>query len=643
MASKRLNLGILAHVDAGKTTLTERLLHAAGVIDAVGSVDRGTTQTDTLALERRRGITIRSAVVSFAIGDTTVNLIDTPGHPDFIAEVERVLHVLDGVVLVLSAVEGVQPQTRVLMRALQRLRLPTLLFVNKVDRAGADSERVLAAVRERLTPAAAWAADDAALTELLADRDDELLAAWLDGDVPPGRLREALVAQTRQARFHPAFAGSALTGAGVPELMAGIAELLPAAERDGDGPLAAAVFKIERGESGEKVAYARLFSGTLHVRDRLLVGGVEEKVTALHVFERGGAEQRDSVAAGGIAKLRGLAGVQVGDRLGDGAAPAPAHAFAPPTHEAVVVPRDPADAARLRAALVQLAEQDPLIDLRQDDERRELSLSLYGEVQKEVVEATLALDYGLEVEFRETSTICVERPLAAGDAVEILNAEGNPFSATVGLRVEPGAEGSGVEFRLAVPNVSIPLYVYRSRETFELEMTRYVRDALQEGLRGWRVTDCVVTMTECEYSSADGPPSKRGRLSMPPDYQRLTPIVLMDALARCGTEVCEPVLRAALEVPAGSLGSVMRALGKLAASVEAPALSGPVATLEALLPATHAQQLQRQLSGLTGGEGVVETSFAGYRPVAGEAPERRRTRPDPRNRAEYLMHLARRV
>src|SRR6184192_3863176 len=145
-----LNLGILAHVDAGKTTLTERLLYAAGVIDEIGSVDDGNTQTDSLALERQRGITIKSAVVSFEIDDVTVNLIDTPGHPDFIAEVERVLGVLDGAVLVISAVEGVQPQTRLLMRALRRLQVPTLIFVNKVDRRGARYGSVLDAIRERL-------------------------------------------------------------------------------------------------------------------------------------------------------------------------------------------------------------------------------------------------------------------------------------------------------------------------------------------------------------------------------------------------------------------------------------------------------------------------------------------------------------
>src|SRR5438045_6157150 len=152
MPQRTLNLGILAHVDAGKTTLTERLLYEAGAIDAIGSVDAGTTQTDSLALERQRGITIKSAVASFALHDVHVNLIDTPGHPDFIAEVERVLNVLDGAVLVLSAVEGVQPQTRLLMRALRRLRVPTLLFVNKIDRRGADSRRVVAEIAEKLTP-----------------------------------------------------------------------------------------------------------------------------------------------------------------------------------------------------------------------------------------------------------------------------------------------------------------------------------------------------------------------------------------------------------------------------------------------------------------------------------------------------------
>ncbi|MFY9926443.1 MAG: GTP-binding protein, partial [Streptosporangiaceae bacterium] len=221
-----LNLGIVAHVDAGKTSLTERLLFAAGVIDDIGRVDDGNTQTDTMALERQRGITIKSAVVSFAAGGRTVNLIDTPGHPDFIAEVERTLAVLDGAVLVISAVEGVQAQTRVLMRALRRLGLPTLIFVNKIDRAGARDEQVVAEIREKLTPEivsmgsvrslgtrravfSPYSAGDAPfatrLADVLADHDDGFLAAYLDDETAAsyGQLRSGLAAAARRGCVHP--------------------------------------------------------------------------------------------------------------------------------------------------------------------------------------------------------------------------------------------------------------------------------------------------------------------------------------------------------------------------------------------------------------------------------------------------------
>jgi len=290
---RTLNLGILAHVDAGKTTLTERLLYAAGVIDEIGSVDKGTTQTDSLALEQQRGITIKAAVVSFEIADTTVNLIDTPGHPDFIAEVERALGVLDGAVLVISAVEGVQPQTRILMRALARLRIPTLVFVNKIDRVGADVARVVGEIDRKLTPAvvavtsatgegtrAAVVAERAdasftsALVELLADHDDTLLSAYLDDGrgMSPHRLAEALAAQTRQALVHPVLCGSAITGAGVDLLLAAIPKLLPAAAGAPDDEVGGSVFKIERGRAGDRIAYIRMFSGSLRTRDTVRFG-----------------------------------------------------------------------------------------------------------------------------------------------------------------------------------------------------------------------------------------------------------------------------------------------------------------------------------------------------------------------------------
>ena len=648
MARKTLNLGILAHVDAGKTTLTERLLFAADVIDEIGSVDKGTTQTDTLALERQRGITIKSAVVSFEIDDVTVNLIDTPGHPDFIAEVERVLSVLDGTVLVISAVEGVQPQTRVLMRALQRLRVPTVIFVNKIDRAGADDERVLRAISERLTSAIVplgsardlgtraadfvpWGAEDAGfvdgLASLLTERDDELLSALVDDErsVTYSGLRKHLVVQTGRALVHPVFFGSALTGAGVDSLMTGIAELLPAAEGDSEGPVSGAVFKIERGSAGERHAYVRMFSGTVRTRDRLRFGpDAEGKVTAISVFARGSADQRMTIAAGEIGKLSGLGEIQIGDRIGESGAVAAQHQFAPPTLESAVVPSDPDEKEALRVALAQLAEQDPLIDVRQDDSRGEISVSLYGEVQKEVIQATLAADFGLEVSFRETTTICVERPVARGEAVEILHVESNPFPATVGLRVDPAPINSGIDFQLQVDARTVPLYAYKNIERFAESMGRYVRSALQEGLFGWQVTDCTVTMTRCTYQSPDGPPTTRGSLSTPADFRKLTPLVLVQALEQAGIVVCEPVLRVRLETPISTIGAVLGALARLGAAAKTPGLSGELATIETVLPAARVQDFQRQLPALTAGEGVLESEFAGYEPVSGPPPTRRR-------------------
>ena len=661
-----LNLGILAHVDAGKTTLTERLLYAAGVIDEVGSVDDGSTQTDFLALERERGITIKSAVVSFVVDGVAVNLIDTPGHPDFIAEVERVLNVLDGAVLVVSAVEGVQPQTRLLMRALDRLCIPTLVFVNKIDRAGAGYDGVLAAISERLTPAIVpmgrvenlgtraarftpWAAHTMGfrkrLAEVLAEQDDAILSAYVEDDgIPYRRLRQALATQTGQALVHPVFFGSAITGAGADSLLAGVAELLPTTGGDPDGPVSGTVFKVERGPAGNKIAFVSMLSGTVRTRDRLEFGrDPGAKVTAISVFDAGTVVPRPSVSAGEIAKLWGLDEIQIGDTIGSSPAPAEQHHFAPPTLETVVVPVNADDKGALRIALAQLAEQDPLIDVRQDDVRQELSVSLYGEVQKEVVQATLATDFGLEVTFRDTTTICVERPISSGEAIEILRAESNPFLATIGLRIDPAPIGSGIEFRLQVDGRTLPLFVYKTAESFTEHMGEYVRRTLSEGLFGWQVTDCLVTMIECAYSIPDGPPSRRGPPSTAADFRKLAPIVVMRALEAAGTIVCEPALRVRLEIPTETLGAVLPELARLGAAVETSSLQGRLSAIEMVLPASRADELQRRLPGLTGGEGVLESDFAGYQPVSGDQPARLRTSANPLNLGEYMMHLGRRV
>jgi ribosomal protection tetracycline resistance protein len=677
---RTLNLGILAHVDAGKTSLTERLLYRAGVITDIGSVDAGSTQTDTLALERQRGITIKTAVASFPLGGVTVNLIDTPGHPDFIAEVERSLRVLDGAVLVVSAVEGVQPQTRVLMRALRRLRLPVLIFVNKIDRSGADPERVLDDIAAKLNPAVigmgqvtgagtrlarfvpAGAGDTGflgRLASLVADHDDAFLADYLADERAASypRLRRGLAACSRQGLASPVFFGSAVTGAGTDDLAGAIPELLPVASGDPAGPVAGTVFKVERGAAGEKIAYVRMFGGTVRARDRVRFtrsgpgadgtgASRPAKITGVALAGQAAPDQQLSVAAGQIGKLWGLDGARIGDVLGPvnghgASAPAPSagHQFPPPTLETVVVPRDPAGKSALRFALAQLAEQDPLINVRQDGRRQDIVVSLYGEVQKEVIQATLATDFGVEASFQPTTTICIERPVGTGEAAEFIDTPPNPFLATVGLRVEPAAAGSGLAFRLGIELGALPL-------TFLKAIEETVRLALGQGLRGWQVTDLTVTLTQSGYwprqSHAHGT-FDASMSSTAGDFRHLTPLVLMAALAQAGTQVHEPVSRFRLEVPPGTLGPVLPVLGGLRATWQPPVMQGDSCVLDGEIPAGHVHGLERDLPGLTRGEGVLESEFSHYQPSPGPGPSRPRPDGNPLHREEYLLHVRRGV
>jgi ribosomal protection tetracycline resistance protein len=427
----------------------------------------------------------------------------------------------------------------------------------------------------------------------------------------------------------------------VDSLIAGVSELLPAAGGDADGPVSGTVFKVERGPAGEKIAYVRMFSGTVRTRDRLLFRRkAEGKVTAISVFDRGSAVRRSSVAAGQIGKLWGLGDIQIGDEIGiPRTTPPEGHHFAPPTLETVVIPCCPADKGALHVALTQLAEQDPLINLRQDEIRQEISVSLYGEVQKEVIQATLANEFGVDVSFRETTTICVERPVGAGAAVETIGKEPNPFLATVGLRIEPAPTNSGVEFRLGVELGSLPLAFLKAVE-------ETVKETLHQGIHGWQVTDCTVTMTHSGYwarQSHSGGVFDKSMSSTAGDFRNLTPLVLMSALMQAGTRVYEPMHRFRLDIPADTFGSVQPAVVRLRAVPQTAAMRGSSYLLEGEIPAAQVHELERVLPSLTRGEGVLESAFDHYQQVRGAVPTRPRSDHNPLDREEYLLHVVRRV
>jgi ribosomal protection tetracycline resistance protein len=499
-----------------------------------------------------------------------------------------------------------------------------------------------------------FTADDsahrAALTETLAEQDDAILRAYVgdEASLSYQRLREQLAIQTRRGVAHPVFFGSAGHGTGVEVLLAEIGELLADQGGDTDAPVSGRVFKIERTASGERVAYARLFAGTLRPRQRIRVGGGDEaKATSIRVFAPLGAPRRDTVTAGEMATIRGLGAVRVGDALGD---PPPGQdavaRFPRPTMEAVVIPRVPDKSGSLRAALGQLAEQDPLIDVRQDDHRGEISVSLYGEVQKEVIGATLEREYGIAADFRETTVVCIERPARVGEAEEILRARTktnitgrssplstNPFPATLALRIEPAPFDSGVEFRAEVDHRLVPLYIYKTPEAFSTQMETYVDEALAEGLAGWQVTDCRVTVTDCGYGA---PGTSAG------DFRRLTQLVLAEALERAGTWICEPMANLALEMPSSAAQGVLAALGRLGGRVTGQFSAKGVTQASAVLPVERVRALQHQLPGLSMGEGILETRPGGYQPIGSDPPRRDRSTPSPLDRDAWLASLAKR-
>ena len=630
-----LNLGIVAHVDAGKTSLTERLLYEAGVLTQIGRVDDGSTQTDSMELERQRGITIQSAVVAFALGGSTVNLIDTPGHADFLAEVERALHVLDGAVLVVSAVEGVQAQTRVLMRTLRRLKVPTIVFVNKVDRAGAREAGLLEDMAEHLAPTivpmttvhgigTAEARTERVdlsepevlerTAEVLSEGSEEFMAAYLE-DHSRLDVDSELAAQTGRGQAHPVYFGSAVTGAGAAELAEGISRFLRPPTRSAEGGPRGTVFKVERTGAGSRVAYIRMSGGTLTARQRLEVhrrgptGPVAVDagtVTAVEVFDSGTATVAGAAPPGSIAKASGLTDVRIGDAVGSAAELPDQGLFTPPTLETVVRPVDQRDKIALGKALTSLAERDPLVDPHLDEVSGQTAVRLYGEVQKEVVASLLDREFGIAVRFEKTRAIHIERPDRAAEALhEMGRWAPTSHAVTLGLRMEPGEPGSGLVYGLQIMRGSLTR-AYRNA------VEEAVRERLRRGPYGWEITDCRVSVTAAGYQ---GPVKPR-------EFRTVVDLLLEQMIAEAGTTVYAPVASFQLEYPDRSSGAVVGALIDSRALIQGQFSGGGVGYIRGLMDADAVHGFQSRLPGLTRGRSVFTTDLDHYRPVRKNPPRR---------------------
>lgn len=646
------NIGIVAHVDAGKTTTTEHILYRSGQIRVLGRVDAGTAHTDWLEVERQRGISVRAAVTHFGWRDHSINLIDTPGHVDFSAEVERALSVLDSVVLVISAIDGVQSHTEALWQALKSMRIPTLIFVNKMDRVGVNLDDVLGqlqALDPNIIPIQAvdgfgsefsqvipWTAlfhNEQALSGAstfntlfakLAEASEHLFEQYALGVEPdPIEIASELVLQVHASQVYPVLFGAALKGIGVTELMDAMIELLPVASGNAEADPSGLVFKVERDATHGRVAYIRLFEGTLKNRDEVLnvTRGLAEKVTQIRRIDVQSSSDSRELSAGDVAAVYGLRQARVGDILGRPGPWARSHNLSVPLFTVQVIPDREQDIIALAECLQELDAEDPALALQWIPNERELHVQVMGAIQLEVLAQFIADRFGLSVTFGPPTVIYKETPLQRAEGF-VAYTMPKPCWAILRFDIQPGPRGSGLQYASTVRQENL-LQAYQS------EVARRVPEALQQGVYGWEVTDLQVTLIEGEHHVWH---------THPLDFVVATPMAIMDGLRNAGTQLLEPVLTFRLSIPDEYGGRVMSELVTMRGEYETPSSQRDRLVLEGTIPLATSIDYPLQLAKLTGGRAIFSTRFLGYRPCpTGISAVRKRRGINPLDTAKYIL------
>ena len=624
---QKYDIGILAHVDAGKTTITEQLLLKSGSIRTGGSVDEGTTQTDFLEVERKRGISVKNACTTVTYGGNEIRIIDTPGHVDFSGEVQRSLQAIDGAVLVLSGVEGVQAQTLGIFRALKRMGLPTVLVCNKIDREGFDRARFEAELRQELTERFAPVSDREALFAALAEVDGEMEEAFLLDETPDeAALMDCLSRHAKKAEIYPLLYASAKEGRGISELLDLIVSCLPSTEEKELPHLSGTVFALQHDPVMGKTAFVRLFGGKLAARDRVPLEGVpeeeQEKVTQIRRIRGGKFEDMGSMEAGDIAAVYGLTKVKVGDVIGQRDASRHTEEYeARPLLLTEAKAEDPEKDLALSEALTELSEEDPLLEYERNTMTGQMLLHIMGEIQTEILTEILWERFGLRVSFSKPRVIYRERPKHAADGFEAYTMP-KPCWAIVGLHVEPLPAGSGIVFDSTVPEFDIP---YRYQNHVEIS----VKKTLKQGLFGWEVPDLKVTLAGGNYHHIH---------THPLDFFVATPVALLRALQDGEEELLEPYMRVELSAAEGVLGKVMGHVIGMRGTFGTPETRDGRFFLEAVMPLRDCMDYPVTFRSLTAGRGEIRMELLDYRPVTdGTMETLPRNGVDPLDRARWIL------
>lgn len=588
--TRRVVIGITAHVDAGKTTLAEAMLYRTGQLRKLGRVDHGSAAMDSHLLERERGITIFLSQAELPLGDMEVTLLDTPGHVDFSAEMERTLSVLDYAILVISGVDGVQAHTRTLWRLLELYRVPTFLFVTKMDFGRRDRDCLMESLRHELgegcvdfTPAAR----DRRMEQLATCREDAL-EAYLDTGMVPEELVRQLV---RQRLVFPCWFGSGLKLEGIDEFLEGLARYVeppayPAA-------FSARVFKISHDAQGKRLTHLKVTGGTLRVRDAISYGGRQEKAAQLRVYTGGRFRPVDQVPAGGICAVQGLTATWGGQGLGE-REEAVRPVLEPVMRYRMALPPD-CDSRVLLPQLRQLEEEDPQLRFTARD--GELHVSLMGRVQAEILRSLVAQRFGVEVEldrgrvlYKET----IDAPVEGVGHYEPLR-----HYAEVHLLLEPLPQGSGLVLATRCPEDDL------DRSWQRLIMTHLQEKTHLGVLTGSPVTDMKITLMSgrAHIKHTEGG-----------DFRQATYRAVRQGLMQARSRLLEPYYAFRLEVPPEQLGRAISDVRLRSGSFDAPEEAGDMTLLRGRVPVTEFDDYAQEVASYTGGRGRLSLEPAGYGP-----------------------------
>ena len=630
------NIGILAHVDSGKTTLTEQLLFLTGAIRNAGNVDSGTTATDCLAVEKQRGISVRTATASTQWKGVTINIIDTPGHIDFAGEVERALAALDYAVVIVSAVEGVRAHTENILKLLDSANLPKIIFINKIDRAGADISKVIKdlealssqkhIILSELTCEGSEQCSVKRLdeenfritaTECLADISDEAAEIFLNDDILSSEKAEAIIRkEISDCRLTPVVFGSAKYSVGISDLADILVEYMPDSARRTTDDLCGIIFKIEHDKTLGKVSHIRLFGGKIENRDEVELfkpdkkkqiesdaveieenNSVKEKVSQIKKFCGARSTDLGVVQSGDIAAICGLSSAKTGFYIGKSLQNENIN-LVNPFLRVKVTPAD-SDLQKLpalAAALKEMSDEEPYIDAKWENGQKDITISTTGKIQLEVLSNLLKERYDLSAEFSPPTVIYKETPTSSGVGLARYTMP-KPCWAVVEFRIEPMPRGYGVSYHGRLPNNQC---YYRYQSHIRSSFGR----CIEQGLHGWEVTDFKCTLIGGEHHTIH---------THPLDFFVCTPMAFMNGLTQTGSTILEPLLKITVIAPEEFAGKIFSEIVKTGGEYDSPVILSGMITIEAIVPVATSMNLPERLASLTSGKAVLSQSFYGYR------------------------------